>query len=193
LAARLRELGARVLLAEPCEDDGAAIASRISEAAGEADLVITTGGVSVGFRDLVPEALENLGAETLFHGVNMKPGTPAMFSLHGRLPVLSLSGNPFAAIATMELLARPALAVMARNGALELQYENGVLENGFPTASPGRRFIRGTAGRGRVRLPDGPHSSGVLGSMKGCNCLVDIPAGTGPLKAGDEVRLVRVD
>jgi len=193
LAARLGELGAEALTAEPCEDDGRAIAGRIAEAAEKADLVITTGGVSVGVRDLVPEALESLGAATFFHGVNLKPGGPAMFSLHGRLPVLSLSGNPFAALATMELLARPALAVMARNGALELQYENGVLENGFPTPSPGRRFLRGAAGRGRVRLADGSHSSGVLGSMRGCNCLVDIPAGTGPLKAGDEVRLARLD
>ena len=193
LSARLEELGAEAVLAEPCEDDEKAIAERISDAAGEIDLVITTGGVSVGSRDLVPEALGNLGAEILFHGLNLKPGTPAMFSLYGRLPILSLSGNPFAALATMELLARPALALLARNGALELQYENGVLENGFPTPSPGRRFIRGTERRGRVRLADGPHSSGVLGSLRGCNCLVDIPAGTGPLKAGDAVRLVRLD
>ena len=193
LAARLMELGTEIMPAVPIGDDGQTIAGRIAEAAEKADLVITTGGVSVGSRDLVPEALVSLGAKILFHGVNLKPGTPAMFSLHGRLPVLSLSGNPFAAIATMELLARPALAIMARNKALELQYENGVTENGFPTASPGRRFIRGAVRCGRVRLADGPHSSGVLGSLKGCNCLVDIPAGTEPLKAGDEVRLARLD
>jgi molybdopterin molybdotransferase len=193
LSARLRELGAETLLAEPCADDGCAIARRISDAAKAADLVITTGGVSVGDRDLVPEAMGNLGAKILFHGVNMKPGTPAMFSLYGQLPILSLSGNPFAALATMELLARPALAVLARNEALELHYENGILANGFPTPSPGRRFIRGTARRGVVRLADGPQASGVLGSMRGCNCLVDIPAGTGRLLAGDEVRLVRLD
>ena len=192
LPARLGELGVEALVADLCKDDGKAIAGNISQVAQLADLVITTGGVSVGARDLVPEALETLGAETLFHGLNLKPGTPAMFSLYGRLPILSLSGNPFAALATMELLARPALAVLTRNGALELQYENGVLENGFPTPSPGRRFIRGTASHGRVRLADGPHSSGVLGSLRGCNCLVDIPAGTGSLTAGDEVRLVRL-
>ena len=193
LSARLRELGVETLLAEPCADDEEAIARRISDLAGGVDLVLTTGGVSVGCGDLVPEAMKRLGAEIVFHGLNMKPGTPAMFSLYGCLPVLGLSGNPFAALTTMELLARPALAVLARNAALELKYEEGVLENGFPTASPGRRFIRGTADRGRVSLAKGPHCSGVLGSLRGCNCLVDIPAGTGRLRAGDTVRLVRLD
>jgi molybdopterin molybdotransferase len=115
-----------------------------------------------------------------------------MFSLYGRLPVLSLSGNPFAALTTMELLARPALAVLARDEALELQYENAVLENGFPKASPGRRFVRGTVKDGRARLAEGSHHSGSLGSLRGCNCLADIPAGTGPLPAGAAVRLVRL-
>jgi molybdopterin molybdotransferase len=192
LSARLRELGVETILAKPCADDGPAIAGRIVDAAGRADMILTTGGVSVGCRDLVPEALESLGAKIFFHGVKMKPGGPAMFSLYGRRPVLSLSGNPFAALASMELLARPALAVLARDAALELQYENGVLENDFPKASSGRRFLRGTEKSGRVRLTEGSHASGTLGSLRGCNCLADIPAGTGPLSAGDTVRFVKL-
>jgi len=192
LSARLLELGVKTKPAGPCADDGPAIAGRIAEAAWETDLIITTGGVSVGYRDLVPEALESLGAKTLFHGVNMKPGGPAMFSLYGRRPVLSLSGNPFAALTTMELLARPALAVLARDAALELQPGIGLLENGFPKASPGRRFVRGTERDGRLRLPEGSHESGSIGSLRGCNCLADIPAGTGPLAAGAQVRFVKL-
>ena len=192
LAARLRELGLEAIPAEPCADDGPAIAARLAEAAGEADLVITTGGVSVGCRDLVPEALERLGAKTLFHGVNIKPGGPAMFSLYGRRPILSLSGNPFAALTTMELLARPALAILARDERLELQYGRASLENGFPKASPGRRFVRGTENAGRLRLAAGAHESGAIGSLRGCNCLADIQAGTGPLAAGDLVRVVKL-
>ena len=190
LAARLRELGCRVSRGGPCPDEAGAIAKAIAAAAGAADLVITTGGVSVGCKDLLPDALARLGAEILFRGVNLKPGTPAIFSLFGRLPILSLSGNPFAAVTTMELLARPALAILARNRELELRYGEGILESAFPKASPGRRFIRAFERSGAVRLPDGLHSSGVLGSMRGCNCLLDIPAGTGPLNAGDRVRLV---
>jgi len=192
LAARLLELGVQTNQAGPCADQVAAIAGRISDAAWETDLVITTGGVSVGDRDLVPEALESLGAKILFHGLNMKPGGAAMFSLYGRRPVLSLSGNPFAALTTMELLARPALAILARDAALELQYGSGLLEKGFPKASPGRRFVRGTERDGRLRLPEGSHESGSIGSLRGCNCLADIPAGTGPLAAGAKVRIVKL-
>jgi len=192
LSARLRELGVDISLAGPCADDSQAIAGRISDAAEAADLVITTGGVSVGDRDLVPEALERLGAKTLFHGVNIKPGGPALFALYGHRPVLSFSGNPFAALTTLELLARPALAVLTRDGWLEPKYGRGFLENAFPKASPGRRLVRGKEQDGRLYLAAGAHESGSIGSLRGCNCLADIPAGTGPLAAGEEVRFFRL-
>ena len=192
LSARLRAFGVQVLRIGPCPDESAAIAQTITDVARDGDLVITTGGVSVGCKDLLPEAMAQLGADILFHGVNLKPGTPAMFSLFGGLPILSLSGNPFAAITTMELLARPALAILSRNKGLELAYGEGILQGDFPKASPGRRFIRAFERDGAIRLPVGLHASGVLGSMRGCNCLLDIPAGTGPLKTGDKVRLARL-
>lgn len=193
LSARLRELGIEVIPIGPCADSSDDIAQKIKEAQALGDMLITTGGVSVGCKDLVPEAVKKAGADIIFHGINIKPGTPALWAVYGKFPLLCLSGNPFAAITTMELLARPALAVMSHNKGLDISHSEGILVNSFPKPSPGRRFVRGFVKEGRVRFADGLHSSGSLGSMRGCNCLVDIPAGTGPLNSGDKICYVEVN
>lgn len=80
---------------------------------GCCDALITTGGVSVGDKDIFHQALPLLGAETVFWRLNVKPGTPALYSTRRGKPILSLSGNPFAAAATFELLARPMLCALS--------------------------------------------------------------------------------
>lgn len=82
---------------------------------GCCDALITTGGVSVGDKDIFHQALPLLGAETVFWRLNVKPGTPALYSTRRGKPILSLSGNPFAAAATFELLG-PADAVRPAPG-----------------------------------------------------------------------------
>ena len=69
------------------------------------------------------------------------------------------------------------------------QERQAVLDTPFPKASPGRRFIRGRYECGRVTLPKG-HASGVLSSFLGCNCMVDIPAGSEPLERGSRVNII---
>lgn len=155
---------------------------------GCCDALITTGGVSVGDKDIFHQALPLLGAETVFWRLNVKPGTPALYSTRRGKPILSLSGNPFAAAATFELLARPMLCALSGEERLLPQRRSARLDTAFSKASPCRRFLRGRWQDGRVSLPEG-HSSGQLASLVGCNCLVDLPAGTGPLEPG---RLVEV-
>ena len=104
--------------------------------------------------------------------------------------MISLSGNPFGALTNFELLIRPMLAKICRDGTLTPVRTKGVMDAEFRKASHGRRFIRAIYRDGRVGLPDGLHSSGVLASMKGCNCLVDIKPGTPSLEIGDEVDVV---
>lgn len=189
LSARFRELGVEVTAARTAGDSSEQIRKEIRSAAETADLILTTGGVSVGEKDLLPEVAEQLSGAPVFHGLAMKPGSPALFFRCGGTPVLSLSGNPFAAAATFELLARPLLAELSGCPALEPVRAEAVLVNDFRKKSPGRRFIRGCCLAGKVSLPEG-HSSGQLRSMLGCNCLVDIPAGTGELRAGDTVSIL---
>jgi len=184
LESRLTALGVELTSVRGCfGDDAGALAEVMAAACGENDLVITTGGVSVGERDILHEALPLLGAERLFWQVEMKPGSPVMLSRLRGVPILSLSGNPFAAAATFELLARPLLAALAGAEDLKMNTCTAILDT--PFSKGGRRFLRGFFRDGRVRLPEG-HSSGQLRSSVGANCLVELD---GPRSAGSEVKV----
>ena len=170
-------------------DDPNLVAERVGELLGHHDLVITTGGVSVGQKDFMAQAVSLLGAETVFHGVMLKPGSPALFARWEGKYILALSGNPFAAATTVELLARPLLAALSGDESLLPRRTRAVLDTPFGKASKGRRFIRGRLENGHVTLPAG-HASGMLASLVGCNCLIDIPGGSGPLSPGQDVDVV---
>ena len=185
LAARLAELGFETETAHR-GDDPAAVADAMENMLKNCDLLVTTGGVSVGDKDIFHQALPLLGAEQVFWRVDLKPGTPAMYSVYQGKPILSLSGNPFAAFTTFELLARPLLATLSGEEGLRLRQTEGVLGTPFPKASPKRRFIRGRYEEGQITLPEG-HSSGMLASLVGCNCLVELPAGSPPAEPGTRV------
>ena len=186
VTARLEELGVKVIRQAHLPDDPALVCAALADACQQVDILITTGGVSVGEKDIFHEALPLLGAEQVFWRVQCKPGTPALFSVFQGRPILSLSGNPFAAAATFEILGRPLLHCLSPDPRLSLCRKQAVLASEFAKASPVRRFIRGRYEQGAVALPR-QHSSGQLASMLGCNCLVDIPAGSGPLQAGETV------
>lgn len=95
LKGRLRELGCTVEENVFTEDDQSLITDTIRKMAGGVDLIITTGSVSVGERDLIPAALEDLQASTLFHGIAVKPGMPTLGAVYENVPVLGLSGESF--------------------------------------------------------------------------------------------------
>ncbi len=190
LAARLLELGFPPVCMAHLSDEPTEVARAMEEAVSQgADLILTTGGVSVGKKDILHEALPLLGAQKHFWRVKLKPGTPTIFSTYRDVPIVSLSGNPFGALANLELLVRPMLAKLTGDAALVMPSLSATLAEDFPKASPGRRFIRARFDRGSVYLPQGLHSSGVLASMKGCNCLIDIPAASPALSAGTRVRV----
>lgn len=188
LQSRLIELGMEVV-STPVQwaDEPQSVAEAIRAMAENADLILTTGGVSVGAKDILHQVLPLLEAERVFWRVLLKPGTPLMYSLYRGTPILSLSGNPFAAAATFELLARPLLAALAGKPALLPLKARAELVTPFPKKSGMRRFVRGILGAdGRVTLPKG-HSSGELRSTIGTNCLVELEAGRGPVAAGETV------
>lgn len=188
LAARLAEWNIPHSVGH-AQDDPEQVAIKIKEFLLDHDVIVTTGGVSVGQKDCIVRALELLGAEIVFHGVRLKPGSPALFArLDGRY-ILALSGNPFAAATTVELLVKPLLHALTEDPRLQTERLRAVLDTPFPKAGRGRRFLRGKYAQGHVTLPEG-HSSGQLASLVGCNCLVDVPAGSPPLEAGQEVELV---
>lgn len=189
VSARLRELGvpAKSVCHQP--DSEEKLAGVLEEAARGADFIITTGGVSVGKKDILHGALEKLGAEKLFWRVKLQPGTPTIFSVYGRTCILSLSGNPFGAMANLELLFRPALAKLTGDPGCQMEQRQGVMAADFSKKSKMRRFVRAVYRDGKVTFPQGIYSSGAIGTLRGCNCLLDIPAGTQFLAAGEQVRV----
>lgn len=193
LSARGMELGAEIAGGGAVADDPDCLVRRTAELLERCDLLVATGGVSVGDHDYMPDVGRILGARRLFHGVAMKPGSPVLaLEKSGKL-LVCLSGNPFAAAATFELLVAPVLRRLA--GAVNPlpRIVEGVLRNPFGKASPGRRFLRARWTGDGVFQPEGGHESGKLACLIGCNCLIDVPAGSPPLDAGATVRCVMMD
>ena len=190
LAGRLKELGAEVTVLGSVPDDIDKAAEVIASYADVVDVFLTSGGVSVGKKDIMHGVVPALGAERLFWRVCMKPGAPAIAYTRGKMLGIALSGNPFAAFATFELMAKPALLRLAGQTDVLPARRHGVLADAFPKPCFGRRFLRARMeADGRVSLPD-QHESGSLFSAAGCDAFVDVPAGTEPLAAGTEVEVV---
>ena len=190
IAARLKELGLDPVVLGILPDDVEEAAREIAAHAEGIDLFLTTGGVSVGKKDIMHGVVPVMGAERIFWRVNMKPGAPAIAYTRGDMLGIALSGNPFAAYATFELLARPVLARMQGCDEVQLRRTRAKLADAFPKECLGRRFLRARMGDdGLVYLPD-QHESGTLYSAAGCDAFVDVPEGTPPLAVGTTVDVV---
>ena len=193
LRAYCRMAGAETVALATAVDEEGAIAAQLEEALRQADLVVTTGGVSVGDYDLLPAALQKAGAKVLFHGLDMKPGSPAMGAVCRGKPVLALSGNPAAALIAFELVGAPLLKQMLGWQNVLPQRVGVILDDEFTKVSTQRRFVRvrleaqGTQLHAKLA---GKQSNGALQSMVASNALLDVPAGSGPLKAGQLVTAV---
>ena len=144
----------------------------------------------MGDKDLMDDVVKEINAKQLFWRLNFKPGSPAMYSVINDKGILSLSGNPFAALATFELMARPLIANISGDSTIKTKRVRGKILKDFNKKSPNRRFIRGIYQEGEIDLPEGGHLSGMLLSMRNCNALIDIEAGNTGIKKGEEVEII---
>lgn len=188
LSASIKKAGFTVVSSEICRDDKELLEEAIKKAAATADAVITTGGVSVGKKDLLPEVLPELGAKVLFHGANIQPGTPTMGSVLNGIPVLSLSGNPYAAIANFELYFWNIACRLMDCDAWFPKIEKVILKSEYRKVNRLRRLVRAYAGNGQVQIPTEVHASSVISTLAQCNCFIDMEAGR-KLTAGDWVTI----
>lgn len=158
------------------------------ERVSDMDIVVSTGGASVGDYDVMRHALEQFGCEMLFWKVDMKPGTPASAGQKGKQLFFSLSGNPAAAMVTFELLVRPALRKLAGRTEVEEAQFPIKMVGGFGKAGRQRRFLRAQAvfKEGQIWADPAPaQGSGILRSMIGSHLLVDVPANHGTVQPGE--------
>lgn len=186
LLADIKREKLKVISTETCVDEEEFLLEKIKLALIRADFVITTGAVSVGKKDIIPQVLEKAGAKVLFKRANIQPGTLTMASVADGKVILSLSGNPYAAVANFELYFWSAMAKMMANSSYEAKKETAVLDCEYTKVNKMRRLIRAFCKDGKVTIPSNVHASSVIGNMTQCNCFIDLEAGR-EVKPGDEV------
>ena len=182
------EAGGRPLLLGIARDDRLHTRSMIQKGL-QADVIITSGGVSVGDCDFVKEVIEEMGGELKFWKINMKPGKPLAFAVVSNKPFFALPGNPVAAIVGFEMFVRPALLAMMGQSRLMRPLVKAVvtepicnkwdrphLVRALVEVCQGKYHLKTTGNQGSARI-----SSLTLG-----NALVLIPAGA-VIEPGDEV------
>ncbi|HYB29860.1 MAG TPA: gephyrin-like molybdotransferase Glp [Solirubrobacteraceae bacterium] len=173
-------------------DDRAATEAGLAAALDAADVVIVSGGVSVGPHDHVKPALATLGVEEIFWRVALQPGKPTWFGRRANTLVFGLPGNPVSAVVTFGLFVRPALAALQGRADEHMFQDEAVLGTAVPRNADREQAVRVRLERqdGRlVALPNGPQGSHIVTSLLGADALALIPAGEGELQAGAAVAL----
>jgi molybdopterin molybdotransferase len=183
--------GASAAPATRLPDDRAATEAGLGKALEVADVVIVSGGVSVGPHDHVKPALAKLDVGEIFWGVALQPGKPTWFGSRDRTLVFGLPGNPVSAAVTFALFALPALAAL--QGATERRDDRHAALASGVRRNPDREQairVRLEAREGTVvAVPNGPQGSHVITSLVGADALALIPAGQGELPPGTLVPL----
>ncbi len=184
--------GAIVGGAKRLPDDRAATEAGLASALDAADVVIVTGGVSVGPHDHVKPALANLGVEEVFWRVALQPGKPTWFGRRGGVLVFGLPGNPVSAVVTFSLFVRPALAALqgrTEGTPLESEAVLGAAVRRNPDREQAVRVRLERRNGKLVATPNGPQGSHIVTSLLGADALAFVPAGEGELEAGAAVAL----
>jgi molybdopterin molybdotransferase len=190
LGALLAHTGAVVRTYSLVKDTLADTQAALAKALEECDVVITSGGVSVGELDFVKTAFKQLGGDLQFWKVAIKPGRPFVFGSCGGKFLFGLPGNPVSAFVTFLVLVRPAL--IRWQGAIDvaLPVYSGILAEPLWNSGERRHFMRVVVdAAGKVRSA-GAQASHILGSLAGANGLVDVPPKT-TFPAGSAVPVLR--
>ena len=178
-------------------DDMSLLKQQITEAAKRSDIVITSGGVSVGVYDFTKAALKELGAQVFFERVALRPGKPAVFA---RLPngtlVFGLPGNPVSVSVTFNLFARTAILAMQGAGETDLKNETAVLGNSVKGAEQRESYLPAQLSTDEdgtlIAQPLKWGGSSDFVAFAHASALIVVPPDEGVREAGTKVRVVRL-
>lgn len=196
IAAQIERAGGIVQYFGKLPDEFDTCFDAVKEALDKVDVLITTGGVSVGDFDYLPAIYEKLGAEVLFNKVAMRPGSVTTVAQYKNKLMFGLSGNPSACYVGFELFARPILRRMLFSEKPHLRKELAILEVDFPKANPFTRFVRSSTfiEEGKLKsTPSGLDKSNIIMSLAGANSLMILPGGTRGFTAGCEVAVLLLE
>ena len=188
----LSRLGCELLDMGVVRDDPAALEAAFREAACSADVILTSGGVSVGEADFIRELVNRLG-EVAFWKIDIKPGRPMAFGRVGDAWLFGLPGNPVAVLVTFYQFVQDALLALSGVSPLPETVLLEALCADTIRKQPGRReFLRGRLavvdGRQTVQMA-GAQGSGILRSMSEANCFIVLPEDRGDVRAGELVQV----
>jgi molybdenum cofactor synthesis domain-containing protein len=191
--AQAHEIGARARRITAASDDDAVLRRAVEEALETADVVVTSGGVSVGEKDLVKGTMLKLGVEQIFWGVKFKPGKPLFFGARGDVSVFGLPGNPVSAMVCFELFVRPALVKMMgrqERGRPRIQvYFEKDVRNNFGRMHAMRVSLEKTE-RGWLARSVGAQGSGLVSSLTKADALALIGPESEGVKSGEFVEAI---
>jgi molybdopterin molybdotransferase len=195
LAAALAASGAGILLEAPAADDEAELREALERGLA-ADVLVTSGGVSVGEHDLVRAVEKELGVDEVFWRVSIKPGKPVSFGVRGGTLVFGLPGNPVSALVGCELFVKPALRALQGLAQPLPRYEPGRLTTRLRRNEERDEFVRARSrvdGDTLALEPIVGQESHMIARSSAADALVHIPRGNGELAAGSTVRWLRLD
>lgn len=192
LAAQVQDAGGVPKMLGIARDEAAPL-RRLIEQGLKNDLLLLTGGVSMGRYDLVEEVLAEIGAEFFFTGAQIQPGRPVVFGRVQERYFFGLPGNPISTMVTFELFARPLLEALAGMAARELSFVHARLKSEIKTRTGLKRFLPGLLSgefeHAEVELA-GWHGSGDVAAMARSNCYIVIPADRERIAAGEWVAIL---
>jgi len=191
IAAMLAALGCEVFRIGPVPDDRAALAAALAGAA-DADILVTSGGASVGDHDLIKPALAAWGAETAFWKVAIKPGKPLLVATRGAQVILGLPGNPVSSFVTAFLFALPMVRASMGDPDPLPRAQTCTAGEDLPAIGPRREFLRAVHTSDGVRLA-GSQDSSALTALAAADCLIDRPAHAAPVRAGEALRVFSLE
>lgn len=189
-ASQVIRAGAEYIYIGKLADDLETSYETIEDSLDKVDILITTGGVSVGDFDFMPEIYKKLNADVLFNKVAMRPGSVTTVAKNNEQFLFGLSGNPSACYVGFELFARPVIQALLGVKTPYLQHTKATLGEDFPKHNPFTRFVRSYMSYGANGLSvnlAGMDKSNVVTSLVHTNCLMMLPGDTGGYKKGDTV------
>jgi molybdopterin molybdotransferase len=196
ISAQIDRAGAEVKYFGSLPDDFDTCYQAVVDALDKVDMLVTTGGVSVGDFDYLPDIYEKLGAEVLFNKVAMRPGSVTTVAQYKGKLLFGLSGNPSACYVGFELFARPIIRTMLFSEKPHMRKEKAILQVDFPKANPFTRFVRSAVSVENGQLivaPSGLDKSNIVMSLAGANSLMILPGGTRGFETGTEVEVLLLE
>ncbi len=197
LLAALQSLGIQAEYLMSVKDQKSEIKKAIQKALKKSDLVITSGGVSVGDYDFIRDVCSDLGIKTVFWRVAIKPGKPLFFGTEGKKLIFGVPGNPVAALLSFYLFIKPTLLRMMGRTEKQNLVQTAILKNDLRKKAGRLEFVRGILNKKTddelvVDATKGQDSN-MLGGLAKADCLIHFPKEKEILKRGTKVTITRIE